>query len=332
MGTIGIGGAGVTWREPKSAHGSEAAIYECRAAAGGWRRTVMRCGSEPREALAAQCSSVRPKPTPCRDPRGVFGVSLVAVEVLVRGVWQYQPNQMSRSAKQYDLPLRKRDKNGQLRGGKRPGAGRKAVHGKAGLPHRSRPKLASRYPVLITQRVIAEFHSLRTKERMKVFRDAFRKSQREDFRITDWSVQRDHIHFVAEAHDAIALAQGVRRFGIRVAKGLNQQAGRKGPAFTDRFHSRILKTPREVRNALAYTLNNARHHHVKLVPWNCDPCSSGAWFEGWREPPPDLTSTVASQGPPPQRPVGEPHTWLRSTGWRRHGLIRLDEVPGPHPK
>jgi hypothetical protein len=47
---------------------------------------------------------------------------------------------------------------------------------------------------------------------------------------------------------------------IRIAKGLNRLWGRKGKVFEDRFHERVLETPREVRTALAYLVHNARRH------------------------------------------------------------------------
>jgi hypothetical protein len=77
-----------------------------------------------------------------------------------------------------------------------------------------------------------------------------------------------------------------------------------------------LTTPKVVRNALVYVLQNARKHGMQL--WPTDPCSSGSWFDGWERPP-----------PPPRRvnPGVPPRTWLLSTGWKRHGLIRFEESP-----
>ena len=54
---------------------------------------------------------------------------------------------------------------------------------------------------------------------------------------------------------------------IRVARGLNRFWERKGKVFADRFHARVLRTPREVRNALHYLFHNARqpsNHHAEL--------------------------------------------------------------------
>ena len=47
---------------------------------------------------------------------------------------------------------------------------------------------------------------------------------------------------------------------IRLARSLNRLAGRTGKVFSDRFHSLVLKTLREVANAIRYVLENFRHH------------------------------------------------------------------------
>jgi hypothetical protein len=49
-----------------------------------------------------------------------------------------------------------------------------------------------------------------------------------------------------------------------------------------------------------------------------DPCSSAPWFSGWRTPPARLGS---------RPPVAAARSWLSRIGWRRHGLIGLDERP-----
>jgi len=94
-----------------------------------------------------------------------------------------------------------------------------------------------------------------------------------------------------------------------------------------RYHLRILRTPREVRNALAYVLLNARKHWVQRFgqapPVRLDEASSWRWFDGWRREAP------AGAPPRPDDPieVAAPRTWLLSRGWRRHGLVDPAEVP-----
>ena len=212
------------------------------------------------------------------------------------------------------------------RGGKRSGAGRKSRSTGSCVPHRARQRLAARYPVHITMKLRRELGSLRTKRKVAVIRrSAAAARARFGARIVHWSVQRDHIHAIVEAKNASALARAVQGFSIRVAKGLNRLLGRRGAAFADRYHVHILKTPREVRNALAYVLNNARRHAAKCGQYVAgtfvDPFSTWALFDGWIDaparPPPDANSAASP-----------PRTWLLRIGWQRHGLLSIREVPG----
>jgi len=214
-------------------------------------------------------------------------------------------------------------------GGKREGAGRPRV-GRGSMPHRQREALASRFPVHVTLRVVRQIRGLRYKSRYRVVRNAFVKGcLRENFRITNFSVLGDHIHMIAEAKDAGALARGIQGFKVRVARGLNGLLGRKGGVFAERYHSRILRTPREVRSALAYVLNNARRHGYAIPKGLPDRYSSWAHFTGWR----GLHLRRARRelpkenGPPP---VAEAVTWLLRDGWRKHHpRIHINEISGP---
>jgi hypothetical protein len=103
---------------------------------------------------------------------------------------------------------------------------------------------------------------------------------------------------------------------------VNRVLRRRGPVLRDRYHLRLLKTPLEVKRALAYVLLNARKHLGARAPrmGQVDPASSGRWFEGWRE------GVVALARSP--APVARATTWLLRVGWRCHGLLDPSEVPG----
>jgi REP element-mobilizing transposase RayT len=226
----------------------------------------------------------------------------------------------SRTNQQLSLGLKARP----TWGGKRKGAGRKPAGAKAGVPHKVRPPLASRHPVHITLRVVPEVASLRTKQKLDPLKRAFRAaSGRGGFRLVHFSVQGNHMHLIVEAVDRDALSRGVKGLEVRIARRLNQIAERRGRVFGDRYHAHQLKTPREVRAALAYVLLNHRRHGDARASAAIDPCSSGMYFDGWRTP---------IRAPPSDRdeaPVAVPRTWLLSVGWRRRGLIGLSEIPGP---
>ena len=107
---------------------------------------------------------------------------------------------------------------------------------------------------------------------------------------------------------------------------MNSLLERKGRVFSDRYHDRLLNTPAEVRNALAYVLNNARRHaassgHSRPPGW-VDPCSSGSDFDGWASALRAWTRYDRGLALP------RAQSWLLKEGWRRIGLIRIDEVPG----
>lgn len=121
-------------------------------------------------------------------------------------------------------------------------------------------------------------------------RRALAASSNGAFRVLQFSVQRDHLHLLVEADSPARLARGVR-----VARTIPIRP--RPPAPPEHAIHRLrhpdrepLRTPREGRNALAYVLNNVRKH---LGILGFDPCSSAAWFSGWRKAP------APARGSPP---------------------------------
>ena len=146
-------------------------------------------------------------------------------------------------------------------GGRRANAGRKPTGPTAGVAHRPRPPLASRYPVHVTVRVARGVWNLRSRRSFRVIGRAIAAgADRLGLRVCAFSVQGNHIHFLCEATDGGALARGMKGLNGRLAKGLNRLMGRKGRVIADRFHSRILRTPTEVKRVLAYLQGNRAHH------------------------------------------------------------------------
>ncbi|MCB9869442.1 MAG: hypothetical protein H6837_06270 [Planctomycetes bacterium] len=207
-------------------------------------------------------------------------------------------------------------------GGRRKGAGPKPKGDRAGVSHRSRAALASRFPVHVTTRLVRGLPSLRSQGVYAVLRAAFAMGcDRDGFRPVRYSVQGNHLRLIVEASDRTCLSRGLQGLMVRIARTLNRLWRRAGKVFADRYHDHMLRTPREVRHALAYVLNNARRHGVRLAQ-EIDYFTSGRWFDGWRE---KLTSAAPS---PLTRPVARARNWLLNAGWRRHGLISHHEVPG----
>jgi REP element-mobilizing transposase RayT len=223
-------------------------------------------------------------------------------------------------------------------GGKRRGAGRKPTGTRAGARHEARPRHDHRHPVHVTIRVVRDIDGLRRRDLYFALRHAtIVSAKREDFRIVQMSIQRDHVHLIVEADDEVALSRGVQGFSISGARQINKaitaRGGerRSGKVIGDRFHARPLTSPRAVRNALAYCLNNWRHHGEDRAAfartWNVDPFSSGAMFFGWKE---QACSPVLWPLPPTYHPllVRRPRTWLLQSWDRFYPLISVREVPG----
>jgi REP element-mobilizing transposase RayT len=193
---------------------------------------------------------------------------------------------------------------------------------RGGCPHRARPDHNQRHPVHVTLRASKRLPSLRKQMIFIALRCAFAKTSREWFRVVQFSVQTDHVHLIAEANDKVALSRGLTGLSIRLAHAINRVLVRKGQVFTDRYHARVLSTPREVRHALVYVLLNFRKH-LDRAP-RVDAASSGFWFEGWKLPPRAEPSRFLHDEDTPVQPA---RTWLARVGWRRHGLIALHERP-----
>ncbi|MBK9383671.1 MAG: hypothetical protein IPN34_02435 [Planctomycetes bacterium] len=69
-------------------------------------------------------------------------------------------------------------------------------------------------------------------------------------------------------------------------------------------------------------LQNGKKHGV--VPRSSiDLCSSAPVFEGWME----RLSIAAIPAAPVVATVAPASTWLLTTGWRRHGLLDIHELP-----
>jgi REP element-mobilizing transposase RayT len=231
----------------------------------------------------------------------------------------------------------KRDKNGQRRGGRRKGAGRPPRdERRSSERHKKRPPVDRRHPQNITLRVMNDVGYLRKPHMYRAVRGALMTVlDRDDFRIVHFSIQGNHIHLVCEAENKLALAKGMKGFEISAAKRLNDEMTRergqerKGQVFADRYHVRAITSVREVRNCLAYVLNNFRRHGLSgptLFDGKLDYYSSALLFPGWKE----RTTPTIHIPPDYEAPaVARPQTWLLAEGYKRAKPISVYETPGP---
>ena len=221
-------------------------------------------------------------------------------------------------------------------GGWRDNAGRKRDP-KSGMPHTSRQGFSSPTPAHVTVKLLPDILSLRTKKLVRALERTFAIGcDRSEFRLVHYSLQDNHAHLIVEARDQHALGRGMMAIGSRLALAVNRVMGRKkGRVVAERYHARLLRTPREVRNALRYVLLNARRHlsvtarkTLRAMDVVLDPASSAHWFQGWKSGTRMIPSTSDPAAGRVAPPVARARTWLLTVGWRRHGLLDPADVPG----
>lgn len=247
----------------------------------------------------------------------------------------------------YSKPL---DKNGQLRGARK-GERRKLVGrpkrgARASERHKTRPAIKATEPIHVVVRANPSVQPLRRRVLYRAIRRATEVvARRNDMNIVELSIQDTHIHLLVEATNRVALAKGMQSFGVSAARNINialmrdaiargerDVVARRGSVIADRYHACVLKTPTQVRNCLAYVLNNWRHHQVSASRrWAIDPYSTGLTFRGWRELDGALPAQPAGFQPLITTPA---RTWLLRIGWKQPRparpavLISCWSIPG----
>jgi REP element-mobilizing transposase RayT len=172
-------------------------------------------------------------------------------------------------------------------GGRRAGAGRP---NRSGLrAHLRRPRLNPREPVHVTIKLREGLPSLRKKEVFRMLRASVKMARGKGLCVAHFAILSNHIHFILEPRGA-ELREAFQSLCISFAKKLNAHLGRHGAVFKGRYHLHVLKTPTEVRSALAYVLTNEAMHRANARIFNkrkldvrIDPYSSAHAFLGWKK-------------------------------------------------
>ncbi len=212
-----------------------------------------------------------------------------------------------RRARQLELPLHHAGRGQGERvayghGGARRGAGRPRTSKR--VAHVTRPAFdGARTPLHVTIRVAGDVWNLRSQRGFRCVEEALAAERaRGVLRVAHFSVQGNHVHLVVEARNRSALSRRMQGFGIRLARRVNALMGRRrGRVLADRYHARVLRTPREVRTVIRYVLQNFAKHVARA---------------GRGSPEPDRFSSAIRSAT-----CSEPRTWLLSRGWRRAGPI-----------
>jgi REP element-mobilizing transposase RayT len=202
--------------------------------------------------------------------------------------------------------------------------------------HGQRERFAKPLPAHVTLRMAGGVPSLRNVSVTRAIEETFsRGCSRPGFRLVHYSLQGNHAHLIVEAQDRDAIGRGMKAIGARLALAVNRVTEHSGRVLADRYHLRLLRTPKEVRNALRYVLLNARHHldnktraAQRAAEVLLDPASSARWFDGWKRGSGSAPSATESAAGRDHVPVARARTWLLSVGWRRHGLLDPADVPG----
>ena len=228
---------------------------------------------------------------------------------------------------QLDLDLRPR-----TWGGARKGAGRKKTGLCSDAPHRARPIVKKHEVQHVVLRTRKDVPRLRRGATYAAIARALQHTLGEHaFRVVHTSIQHNNLHFLIEADDKEAFSHGMRSLAICAALAINEVCDRSGKVFAYRYHATAIRSPRQMRNALAYVLNNWRKHSedercpaARIA--TLDPYSTAIQFRGWKQ--------AAKFGVPAgyaPLPSAEATTWLLRVGWERHGPISAYEVPGNAP-
>ncbi|HEY6824372.1 MAG TPA: transposase [Steroidobacteraceae bacterium] len=147
----------------------------------------------------------------------------------------------------------------------------------------------------VTLRVALRVWNLRSRRCFRVIEMSLEEARgRFGLRIIEFSVLGNHLHLVVEADNNDALSRGMQGLNIRIARALNGVMRTNGSVFADQYHPRLLRTPTELVNAIAYVLGNAEHHYGSRGP--------------------DRYSSTACNR---RRLLSHPRTWLLRMGWRR---------------
>ena len=166
------------------------------------------------------------------------------------------------------------------------------------MSHKARPRFEKPAAVHVTLRVATHVWNLRSRRCFRVIESCLEDArERFGLRIIEFSVMSNHLHLLVEAESNLALSRGMQGLGVRIARKLNRLMERQGAVFADHYHSRLLGSPSQLVNAIAYVLGNAAHHYGT---------------EGV-----DAFSSSACDQEKRARVLSGPQTWLLKSGWRR---------------
>lgn len=137
------------------------------------------------------------------------------------------------------------------RGGRRKGAGRPRIKSR-GVAHVTREKVNKKTPLHVNFKYRM---NVRNKDTLKLLKKAIQNARKQGLKVLNYAFMHNHVHLVIEAANNEVLSRGMRSITITMARGLN-----KGRIQLERYHLHVLRTAREVKNAVYYVLFNEQRH------------------------------------------------------------------------
>ena len=138
------------------------------------------------------------------------------------------------------------------RGGFRKNAGRPRRNN-SNVNHKRRLRVGREVPFLITMKLLPNQVSLRTPGAFAKFREGVIGTKAFGFRVIEFAILSNHIHLVAESDSNAELESAMKSLTLKLTRTL-------GIRFKERFHMRLIRTPRQLRLARIYTVANAAKH------------------------------------------------------------------------
>lgn len=169
--------------------------------------------------------------------------------------------------------MKKIRKNTQLHFLNPKGAGRPAKVD-VGIRHIRRPRIKHLTALHLTIKVRENKADIQNKRVLRALHHAIKRARFQGLKVIHYTLEFNHAHLVVEARDNKVLHRGMQAFGISIAKAINKAKQMKGTVYKHRYHLRILKTRRELKNAIQYVFGNGIKHkrsHSKLDLYNSLP-------------------------------------------------------------
>lgn len=141
----------------------------------------------------------------------------------------------------------------------RKGAGRPSKHDK-GIRHIEREQLKKTSNLHITVKLEKSKAGLKNKQTLALLHKAIKKARLSGLRILHYTLEFDHIHMLIEADNNHQLSRGMQSFGITFSKGINKLKKLQGNVYKNRYHLRLIKTYKEIKNVMNYILSNGVKH------------------------------------------------------------------------